>query len=60
MNKELLAKLQSSQDGVTTAEYAVCTVAGAGLGGLLIKLLTSDPMRELIWNVFQHAVSFLF
>jgi len=28
--------------GAASAEYAVVTVAAAGLGGILIKLLTSD------------------
>ena len=28
------------QRGITTAEYAVGTAAGAGLAGLLFKLLT--------------------
>ena len=29
-----------TEDGITTAEYAVGTAAGAGLAGLLYKLLT--------------------
>lgn len=41
--------------GLTTAEYAVGTVAVAGLGGLLIKLLTSDAVRDLIWGIFTNA-----
>ena len=31
-----------NEDGLTTAEYAVGTVAVAGLGGVLIQLLTSE------------------
>ena len=42
---------------MTTAEYAVGTVAVAGLGGVLFKLLTSDSMRELIWQLLQQALS---
>jgi len=42
-------------EGLTTAEYAVGTVAVAGLGGLLIKLLTSDAVRDLIWGIFTNA-----
>lgn len=44
-----------SEDGLTTAEYAVGTVAVAGLGGVLIKLLTSEAVRDLIWTVVQGA-----
>jgi Flp pilus assembly pilin Flp len=41
--------------GLSTAEYAVGTVAVAGLGGLLVKLLTSDSVRDLIWGVVRTA-----
>lgn len=41
--------------GLSTAEYAVGTVAVAGLGGLFVKLLTSDQVRDLIWGVVKTA-----
>jgi hypothetical protein len=46
--------------GLTTAEYAVGTVAVAGLGGLLLKLLTSDAVRDLIWNLISGVLSKFF
>ena len=46
--------------GLTTAEYAVGTVAVAGLGGLLLQLLTSDPVRDLLWGLFSSALSSFF
>jgi hypothetical protein len=46
--------------GMTTAEYAVGTVAAAGLGGLLLKMLTSPEVQDLIWKIVQQAFSFLF
>lgn len=42
--------------GMTTAEYAVGTVATCGLGGLLFKLLTSDTVLELLRSVFGNAL----
>ena len=45
----------SKDDGLTTAEYAVGTIAAAGLGGLLIKLLTSTAVRDLLWNLISGA-----
>ena len=45
---------------MTTAEYAVGTVAAAGLGGLLLKMLTSPEVQELLWSIVQQAFSFLF
>ena len=46
--------------GLSTTEYAVGTVAVAGLGGLLLKILTSDWAMELIKKVIEWAFSFLF
>ncbi len=43
--------------GLTTAEYAVGTVAVAGLGGVLLKLLTSDSVRDLLWSIISNAFS---
>jgi uncharacterized membrane protein YccC len=42
---------------MTTAEYAVGTVAAVGLGGLLLKLLTSSQVGELIWSIIRAALS---
>jgi hypothetical protein len=49
-----------NEEGMTTAEYAVGTVAAAGLGGLLLKMLTSPEVQELLWSIVQQAFSFLF
>jgi len=45
---------------MTTAEYAVGTIAAAGLGGVLIKLLMSSEVQDLIWKIIQQAFKFLF
>jgi hypothetical protein len=52
--------LRRRDDGMSTAEYAVGTVAAAGLGGLLIKLLTSPEVRDLIWSVLSNAFKAFF
>ena len=64
MNATLASKSRAAlvnrlrdDEGLTTAEYAVGTVAVAGLGGVLIKLLTSEAVRDLIWKVVQGAFS---
>lgn len=54
-----LSELSRDDRGLSTAEYAVGTVAVAGLGGLLIKLLSSDEVRNLIWEILKSAFSFL-
>lgn len=53
-------RISQDEAGLTTAEYAVGTVAVAGLGGLLLKLLTSDPVRDLLWGLFSSALSSFF
>ncbi|MCU0282823.1 MAG: DUF4244 domain-containing protein [Candidatus Nanopelagicales bacterium] len=57
---DLAAQVRDDEQGMTTAEYAVGTVAVAGLGGVLIKLLSSDEVRALIWEIISNAFSFLF
>lgn len=57
--RKAVARIIKQDDGLSTAEYAVGTVAAAGLGGVLIKLLTSPEVRELIWGVLSKAFSSL-
>ena len=57
---KVVARFIKEEDGMSTAEYAVGTVAAAGLGGVLIKLLTSPEVRDLIWNVLSNAFKSLF
>ncbi|MEI7779214.1 MAG: DUF4244 domain-containing protein [Actinomycetes bacterium] len=49
-----------SDVGMTTAEYAVGTVAAVGFGGLLVKLLTSPEAQQLLWSIIMRAFSWLF
>lgn len=46
-----------AEDGMTTAEYAVGTVAAAGLGGVLVKMLSSTEVRDMLWAIIQHALN---
>ena len=45
--------------GITTAEYAVGTAAGAGLAGLLYKLLTGGFGDQLLKTLFDHVLGLL-
>jgi len=55
-----IKQVHNNEEGMTTAEYAVGTIAAAGLGGVLLKLLTSPEVQDLIWKIVQRAFSFLF
>jgi Flp pilus assembly pilin Flp len=46
-----------SEEGMTTVEYAVGTVAAASLGGILLKMLSSQDVQDLLWKIFQQASS---
>jgi hypothetical protein len=45
--------------GITTAEYAVGTAAGAGLAGLLYQMLTGGFGERLLRTLFDHVLSLL-
>ena len=45
---------------MTTAEYAIGTVAACGFGGVLFKLITSDTVFGLLTTVISKALSIAF
>lgn len=51
--------LTRDERGITTAEYAVGTAAGAGLAGLLYKLLTGGLGNQLLNRLFDHVMGLL-
>lgn len=48
-----------SEAGITTAEYAVGTAAGAGLAGLLYKLLSGGFGDQMLRSLFDHVLRLL-
>ena len=44
-----------SDAGMTTAEYAVGTVAACGFSGVLYKLLESEEVRGLLLGAISRA-----
>jgi hypothetical protein len=42
--------------GMSTAEYAVGTIAAAAFAGLLFKIVTSDEVRALLLGIIQRAL----
>ena len=47
------------EHGITTAEYAVGTAAGAGFAGLLYKLLSGGFGDQLLKTLFDHVLGLL-
>jgi hypothetical protein len=56
---KIVAILRRSERGMTTAEYAVGTVAACGFGGILYKLLTSDTVMGLLTDLVKRAFGVL-
>ena len=57
------ARLQSAgqgDEGMATAEYAVATVAAAGFGGILWKVITSPEVLAIIKEVISKALEVTF
>lgn len=53
------SRARSDERGITTAEYAVGTAAGAGLAGLLYKMLTGGFGDQLLKTLFDHVLGLL-
>lgn len=55
-----LAGPRGADGGMSTAEYAVGTVAACGFGALLYKILTSDQVRQLLVGIIERALNVTF
>lgn len=45
------------EEGATTVEYAIGTIAAAGFAGLLIAVLKSDAVRAALESLIQEALN---
>ena len=64
--REAAQRLQAAKDdpssgdpeeGATTVEYAIGTIAAAGFAGLLIVILKSDSVRAALESIIQEALN---
>lgn len=51
------ALIPTSDDGMTTAEYAVGTIAACAFAGVLLKVVTSSAVSGLLAGVVERALS---
>lgn len=59
MTRILIARARAGKaadHGMSTAEYAVGTVAACGFAGLLFKILTSSQVRSLLTGIVERAL----
>lgn len=50
----------SGDEGMTTAEYAVGTVAACGFSGVLYKVITSPQVLDIVKGVIGRAFKLAF
>lgn len=56
MAAELVRRRQRDQRGMTTAEYAVGTVATVSVVGVIIGILNNPEFQKLIWEILSAVV----
>ena len=49
----------TTEAGAVSAEYAAVTACGVGLGGILLKLLTSDFGQSMLKTIFAFFLKTL-
>lgn len=54
-----LRRTRHGERGITTAEYAVGTAAGAGLAGLLYQMLSGGFGNKMLKTLFDHVFKLL-
>lgn len=60
LKRRMRAVHGSREIGMTTAEYAVGTVAACGFGGILYKILTSPEVVKMLRDLIARALSVAF
>lgn len=59
MSKLVSAVRRTGERGMTTAEYAVGTVAACGFAGVLYKLIESDTVLDFMTDLVRQAFGIL-
>jgi hypothetical protein len=48
----------AGEEGSTTAEFAIVTLAAVAFAGLLVSILSSGDVRGLLMGLIRQALSF--
>ena len=55
-----LARLREDDEGMSTAEYAIGTIAAAAFGALLYTVITGDSIIGALTAIVQRALTSTF
>lgn len=58
--RERLARLRDDDTGMSTAEYAIGTIAAAAFGALLYTVVTGDSIVGALTAIVQRALTSTF
>lgn len=50
-------ELFRDEEGASTAEYAIVTLAAVAFAGLLVAVLRSDGVRSMLSDIIERALS---
>ncbi|WP_017972902.1 DUF4244 domain-containing protein [Actinopolyspora halophila] len=53
----MIRRIRGGDEGMSTAEYAVGTIAAAAFAGLLYTVVTSDAVTEALTSLLRSALS---
>jgi Flp pilus assembly pilin Flp len=46
-----------NEDGATTAEYVIITLAAVGFAGLLLSILRSEEVKAMLLEIVRGAIT---
>lgn len=52
-----LADLLAGEDGASTAEYAIVTMAAVAFAGVLVVIMRSGEVREILTDLVRRALT---
>lgn len=52
------AGMRATEEGSTTAEFAIVTLAAVAFAGLLVSILSSGDVRGMLMGLIRQALSF--
>ncbi|WP_119696988.1 DUF4244 domain-containing protein [Microbacterium halotolerans] len=51
------SELFRDEEGASTAEYAIVTLAAVAFAGLLVAVLRSDGVRSMLGDIIERALN---
>lgn len=55
--RDRLTILMTEEDGMSTVEYAIGTIAAAAFGAILYSVVTGDSIVAALTNIINRALS---